>query len=392
MTKLSFLSFLVLIISSCAQQPRFPDYLGQKNPDSIPTIFAPGLISVKERLEHGISFAPDLKEMFFGIIHNDKYNGELFYSKRIANKWSEPKIFEPLVNKSVYLPYLSPDGKKLLYAQSRSDSDDQITDIWMLEKVNYKWTSSKLLPQAINSNARESNASMTLNGTIYFSSNRNCIGINDCYTADLFFSKRINNEYQNAEVISAFQSTNDEESVFISPKEDYIIFCRFSTDGNGTDLLISYKDIKDQWTVPELMDASINSKDWERRPFVTFDNEFLFFTRLQIDSNELIESDIYWVNTAKVFKPYIYNSLSDKTVLPGKKFKISIAKDYFRDINDQDLIYTIKADQYEWLNVDQEQMILSGNAPNDGACEIIVTATDKSNNKTVDSFVIMVKK
>ena len=115
-------------------------------------------------------------------------------------------------------------------------------------------------------------------GKIYFSSNRNCEGKENCNTADLFYSKLVDNEYQSVNVISEFISSNDEESVFISPKQDYIMFCRYTDNETWMDLYISYRDINNNWIEPQMVDSTINSKDWDRRPFVSIDNKFLFFT------------------------------------------------------------------------------------------------------------------
>ncbi len=236
-----FLPFIIVLgLISCKSTTSSNDYMGQTYPDSIPMIFAPDIVSIQGRLEHGLSFSPDMRELSFGVLNKDDFSGKIFYSKKVDNNWTEPMIFEPLKNECVYLPYFTPNGKSLLYAQSKPDTDNGYTDIWIIEKTNHIWSSPKILQSPLSSTSREANASMTNDGTIYFSSNRNCEGKEDCHTADLFYSKLVNNEYQSADVISEFISPNDEESVFISPKEDYIVFCRYTDNGTWMDLYISY--------------------------------------------------------------------------------------------------------------------------------------------------------
>lgn len=382
---------LILLLVSCKSSIESTNYLGQTHPNSIPVIFAPGIVSMKGRLEHGISFTPDTRELAFGVLNKDDFSGKVFYSKRINEKWTEPMVFEPLKNECVYLPYFSPNGKSLLYAQSKSGTDNVYTDIWMIEKISDDWVSPKKI-QALSSTSREANACMTYDGTIYFSSNRNCDGKENCHTADLFYSKLMDNEYQSVDVISEFISSNDEESVFISPKEDYIIFCRYTDNETGVDLYISYRDSNNNWIESQIIDSTINSKDWERRPFVTIDNKFLFFTRLQIGEKGLTESDIFWVNTSKLFKPFVYNSLSDITVQVGEEFEISIPQNYFKDIDDKRLTYSVSNNQFDWLNFDSEQMKLSGLPSMEGDFELTFTAIDKSSNMTDDKIIITVKK
>ena len=361
-------------------------------PDSIPVIFAPDLVSINGRLEHGLSFSPDMTELAFGILNKDDFSGKIYYSKKVDNNWTDPVIFEPLKKECVYLPYFSPNGKSLLYAQSKSDTDNGYTDIWMIEKINNDWGSPKILQTPISSTSREANACMTNNGTIYFSSNRNCEGKEDCHTADLFYSKLMDNEYQSVEVISEFISSNDEESVFISPMEEYIIFCRYTDNKTWMDLYISYRDINNKWIEPQIIDSTINSKDWDRRPFVSIDNKFLFFTRLQIGEKGLTESDIYWVKTSKLFKPFVFNPLSDTTIQVGENFEITIPADFYKDIDDNQLDLRINQNEFDWLEFDSENLKLTGMPTVAGVFELTFTAIDKFSNMTNDKIKITVIK
>ncbi|MEN5196981.1 hypothetical protein [Sphingobacterium faecium] len=392
MTKIIQPFILILLLISCKSYTESTDYFGQTYPDAIPVIFAPDIVSKKGRLEHGISFTPDMRESAFGILNKDDLSGEIFYSKKINDQWTKPKVFEPLKNKCVYLPYFSPNGKSLLYAQSKPDTDHVYTDIWKLEKLNNEWVCPKIIHSPISSVSREASACMTYDGTIYFSSNRNCENNVNCHTADLFYSNLSDNKYQKVDIIPEFGSSNDKESVFISPKEEYIIFCGYTDDETGVDLYISYRDINNNWIEPQIIDSTINSKYWDRRPFVSIDNRFLFFTRLQIGEKGIAESDIFWVNTTKLFKPFVYHLVPDTTVHAGKKFEISIPKDYFKDIDNPQLTYRVNQNQFDWLDFDNEQMILSGLPPVEGDFEVVFTAIDKNSNMTNDKIIITVLK
>ncbi|APU96277.1 PD40 domain-containing protein [Sphingobacterium siyangense] len=392
MTKIIIPLILIFLLIGCKSITDSVDYFGQTYPDSIPIVFAPGTISVKGRLEHGISFTPNGGELAFGILDKEDFSGAIFHAKKINKKWTKPVAFEPLRNKCVYLPYFSPNGTSLLFSQSNAGKDNASTDIWILEKVKGEWGIPNMIQAPINSASREANACMTYDGTIYFSSNRNCEGKENCHNADLFYSKLVGNAHPSADIIPEFASPNDEESVFISPKEDYIIFCRYTNDESKVDLYISYRDIHNNWIVPQIVHSTINSKDWDRRPFVTIDNKFLFFTRLQIGESGVTESDIYWVNTSKLFKPFVYNSLSDTTVQIGKKFEISVPKNYFKDIDDERLVYSINQDQFNWLHFDREQMKLSGLPTVEGDFELTFSARDRYSNMADDKINITVKK
>lgn len=391
MRKLFCPLILVFWFMGCKSTSELTNYMGQAYPDAIPVVFAPDVISVKGRFEHGISFSPDSQEFAFGVLNEDGSIGEIWHSKKINAKWTEPEIFQPLKGKSVFLPYFTPDDKSLLFAQSIPGTNDGSSDIWIIEKINDSWGSPKKMQAPIRSKSREANASMTNEGTIYFSSNRNCEGKENCFTADLFYSLG-DNTYQNVEAISALNSLNDEESVFISPKEDYILFCRFTDNITGVDLYISYRDSNKNWLAPILLDAAINTNNWERRPFVTNDNKFLFFTQLQIGATGLTESDIFWVNTSKIFKPFVYQPLSDVTAQVGEKFEINIPLDYFKDIDNELLKVSLDKNELDWLEFDAKKRKLSGVPRLAGEYKVTFSAVDTFLNRTRDTVILRVKK
>ncbi|MCG8697949.1 MAG: hypothetical protein MI922_07840 [Bacteroidales bacterium] len=156
------------------------------------------------------------------------------------------------------------------------------------------------------------------------------------------------------------------------------------------DLYISYRDVHNNWLKPQILDSTINSQDWDRRPFVTIDNKFLFFTRLQIGNKGLTESDIYWVNTSKVFKPFVYNRVPNIELQVGEKFELIIPTDYFKDVDDQELEVSINQNEFDWLAFDNKKMKLSGVPTKEGNFELIFTAMDRFSNKTQDKVKIKV--
>lgn len=388
----NILSFLIITVTvACSKNEVSTDYFGQPEPQSTPVIFGEGTISQKGRFEHGISFAPDNSELLLGILRADE-SGYILHSEKATNSWTSLQTFKPLENQTVFLPYFSPDGNSLLYAQSKDALDtNYVTDIWSLEKVNGTWSNPSKMQSPLSSDSREANASMTSDGTIYFSSNRNCEGKENCFTADLFSSKRVNHQYQTATEIAALNTASDEESVFISPEEEYLLFCRYTDNETSADLYISYRDYNNNWAAPQLLDPGINSADWDRRPFVSADNKFLFFTRLQSGEQGLIESDIYWVNTSKVFKPFVFNKPADIEAVVGEKFEVSIPEDYFKDINDAQLTVSSNAAAFDWLSFDSKTMKLSGLPTQAGEFELIFTAVDGFSNSTENILKLIVQ-
>ena len=80
------LLFSILAFSSNSYgQDEFPvlegPYFGQKPPGLIPELFAPGIISISGRHEMGVSFSPDLDEMYFAVQKKTGVPADIHFSK-----------------------------------------------------------------------------------------------------------------------------------------------------------------------------------------------------------------------------------------------------------------------------------------------------------------------
>ncbi|MCG8583027.1 MAG: hypothetical protein MI866_24125 [Bacteroidales bacterium] len=377
---------IILGLIACKTETKTVDSFGQTEPGNTPEKFAEGIISVKGRFEHGISFTPDSKELAFGILNKGDFSGTIYHSEISTGKWTSPELFEPLKNKSAYLPYFTPNGKAILYAQSRPDTNNGFTDIWILERINDSWAHPQKVDTPISSMSRESTACMSLNGTIYFSSNRDGNGL-----ADLYCSSIDNGQYRNVKRLNSISSVRDEESIFIAPDESYIIFSRYATNEKGPDLFISYKNNTGNWTQAASLDTAINTADWERRPFVSTDNRFLFFTKQIFDDKGYAESDIYWVSTQKIFKPFVFQPISPKIIKLGQEFKLSLPENYFKDIDNKTLEISLNNEKHHWAKFDKMKMTLTLNPKELGEFALTFKAIDKYANETENTIKIVVE-
>lgn len=295
------LALLITITFGCVEEQRTMDYFGQNPPLDSPQKFASDVVSVKNRLDYGISFSPDGQELAYGILDVRDESGQIYYSKKVNNKWLKPEIASFLGNHSMFLPFFTPDGKSLLYTQTQQDSATYITDIWMVNKSTDGWGKPSKLPDPISSDTREGSVCMTLDKTLYFSSGRNCSGIVNC-PAKIFYSKLLNGKYLTAKNTVQLNIQGDNESIYVSADESFAILSNVTRDETNSDLFISYCNANNEWIQPQKLDSTINTKDWELRPFVSPDKKYLFFTRMHFGKLGVIESDIYWVSTKNILK------------------------------------------------------------------------------------------
>ena len=124
---------------------------------------------------------------------------------------------------------------------------------------------------------------------MYFSSNVNILEEKDRSDYDIYYSKFMDGEFQQAVSLGDSINTPDYEAdVFVDPEETYIIFCATRPDGLGRgDLYISFKNTDGTWTKSVNMGEPINTENHELCPFVTLDGKYLLYTS---------DQDIYWVD------------------------------------------------------------------------------------------------
>lgn len=171
----------------------------------------------------------------------------------------------------------------------------------MVNKQDNGWDKPVRLPEPISSATREGSVCITLNKTLYFSSGRDCIGAAYCPAA-IYSSKLNDGKYLKAEKESQLNIEGDNESIFVSANESFAILSNVTSNRANSDLYISYRDTSKGWSAPSRLDSTINTDDWELRPFVSADNKYLFFTRITFGKDGFTESDIYWVSTERILR------------------------------------------------------------------------------------------
>ena len=301
-TLMRFMTLLTLLLllfprSSKPQTSRQETnrYLNQVPPGDTPKVFAPEVISLKNRYEFGSVFSKDGKEFYYGI--EGKQRPHIEFIRYKDNKWSEP---EKLLISDKYGyndPFLSPDEKKLFFISDQAidgKGDKKDIDIWYIKREKSGWSQPINAGKEINSVNNEYYISFTKEGKMYYSSNKQAGDVKS-NKYDIYYSAFSKTAFQpSIKLNGAINTEHYEADVFVSPNEDYMIYCAERPDGYGRgDLFISFKDEKGQWKEAKNMSNVINTPGYEFCPFVTADGRYLFFSR---------DGDIYWVDAKVIDK------------------------------------------------------------------------------------------
>lgn len=137
------------------------------------------------------TISPDGRYLFFTLCNSDQGYGscDLYWSKRIGNRWSRPRNFGAPVNTSHWesQPTIAPDGKTIYFASNRGGGFGNI-DIWKTEMVSEGvFTEPVNIGDIINTKNDDTAPFIHPDGTtIYFASNGHPgMGGRDIYYASL---------------------------------------------------------------------------------------------------------------------------------------------------------------------------------------------------------------
>jgi Tol biopolymer transport system component len=261
-----------------------------------PRLFGEGIISTVDD-EIGGTFSADGREFYFSRIVPYTTLPRLAImcvSTYRDGKWGTPEVL-PFSGK--YLdnpPRLDPNGQRLLFASSRPlpDGTRGHIRIWEVARNGSGWGEPQPLPPPVN--APESfwngDASISSDGTLYFSSDRGGPG-----TLHIYRSRFVDGKYSAPEKLGPeINSDFYDFQPFISPDGKVLIFASTGegsqpfrhrpgeVSGGGklyprADLYISVNR-EGKWTPARHLEHGINSFAEEEFPFLTPDGKYFFFS------------------------------------------------------------------------------------------------------------------
>jgi len=331
---------LALTVISCSRTTNqtipesiFPDlsgpYLGQSLPDSIPELFAPGVVSTG-MFTRDVAITPDGKEIYFCVAIGNYTYSTILYTREVEGKWLAPEIVPFSGGPGVmdFEPALSVDGSRLFFLSNRPDGDESPgdQDIWYVDRTEDGWGTPQNLGAPVNTDGGEFYPSLTRDGTLYFTRNEKGSQLNQ-----IFRSRWENGSFQEPELLPEQVNCGiNRFNAFVSPDESYMIVpaAGMEESFDGVDYYIVFRDMNDHWSEPFNMGKHVNfdnARGWS--PYVSPDGKYFFFmaTRTneidQVDWNYknlkvLNESpgngnaDVYWVD-AEFIRRLKENALVD---------------------------------------------------------------------------------
>jgi len=291
----SIVLIIVVFLSACVTKKQVSDnidsspdgyrdivspYFGQEPPGLIPEVFAPDIVSLKERVQGSVSFSPELDEMYFSAKRkSENWTGTVYYSRLENKEWTDPRKADFTKGKSTAeeSPFVSPNGERIYFL-------DDSYKIWYVNRLEDSWGDAIKVNLPINDDAVIFSPNEAKNGDLYYF---------DLSKLKLYYAPNKNGTFPVAQEVDVEFGVHN----FISPTQDFLLVDDRDHHEDETrkdnDLYVYFKKNDGTWTKPINLGSAVNTNFSETSPRITPDGKYLFFSRYVEDA----AADIYWVST-----------------------------------------------------------------------------------------------
>ena len=264
-------------------------YFGQTPPGLIPEVFALGIVSINGRNEAGISFSPDLDEVYFSASKKDEETA-IYFSKLKGNKWTPVKRanFTHGVKREELYPFVSLIDKRIYFTAFDSIFSDE--KIWYVNRLEDSWSDAIQLDSPLNDDLVFFPNQSKNGGLYYFNLSK----------MKTYYAPNKNGEFPEVREVELEFGHH----AFISPSDDYLLVTAQNNEDESrkdNDIYVYFKKQDGRWTQPINLGSTINSNFDEKGPSITPDGKYLFFGRSERDIEPGL-SNLYWVSTEVINK------------------------------------------------------------------------------------------
>ncbi|HSZ24396.1 MAG TPA: OmpA family protein [Cytophagaceae bacterium] len=216
----------------------------------------------------------DQQTMIYYVIRTGERNakGDIMISKKENGVWTFPVSISENINTPADegAPSMSADGRSLVFAACNRPDAIGGCDIYISYKEGDNWSEPINMGREINSNAWDSEPSISADGrTLYFSSERN----GGQGKMDIWYSKLIENgSWTKAQNMGpGINTKGDEVAPFIHANGNTLYFSSNNLPGMGGYDIFYVKKEGSGWTEPKNIGYPINTPDNEGTVYITVD-------------------------------------------------------------------------------------------------------------------------
>lgn len=271
------LIFLSVLLAGAKSLSSPVDASAVEETQIVPEMIGEGVISTPDD-EFGGTPAPDGKTLYFDKTVPAHYLYVLCESHLVDGKWGKPEVLPFSGEYRDSDPVLSPDGETMFFASDRPATpngvDEHRFQIWQVKKTAHGWSKPELVSGAINTQGSQVFASVTNDGTMYFTSSRKT------GSYDIFRARLVDGVYKEAEDLGSAINGPGIASLeaWIAPDESYLLIGSFGRENGygNSDLFVSFQE-KGIWGKPINLGPIVNTPAREYSPRVSVDGRWLYY-------------------------------------------------------------------------------------------------------------------
>jgi hypothetical protein len=244
-------------------------------------LFAPGVVATPED-ENRLTFSPDGKTAYFHRFIEADVRLAIFTSKKQGHTWSTPTELPFTTRYNDNDPFVTLDGKRLYFSSDRpvdGSGEGEATpdwEIWYADRVGNGWGTPVHMGPEVNTPANELYPSTTLDGTLYYASDREG-GVGGW---DLYKNRRRGSGFGPAENLGEGINTPAwEYNPTPSPLGHVIFFgTQFREDTLGSDIYTSIR-VGGEWLPGWSLGPCVNTEANEYHPSLNLSRGSLGYIR-----------------------------------------------------------------------------------------------------------------
>ena len=125
-------------------------YLGQKPPGMTPEIFAHSVVSTDSIIEMGCTFSPDGRAFYFARSQTSDIgsNWAIWVVEEQGGVWNQPEVVPFSGVYRDFAPFITPDGKYMLFYRMSSDGAETRKGTWIVERRGDAWSEPRFFVYA----------------------------------------------------------------------------------------------------------------------------------------------------------------------------------------------------------------------------------------------------
>ncbi|MEE9443595.1 MAG: hypothetical protein V3V99_13100 [candidate division Zixibacteria bacterium] len=282
-------------IYGCSMQEKVPElrgpYLGQTPPDTIPEVFAPGIVSHGFH-ELGAAFSSDSDELFYIMTDKNYSHYAIVTIKEKNGVWGSPEILPWSGEYKDISVAFSHDGKGMYFTSNRPAPNDttlKLHNIWYVKKTNEGWSEPIIMDAPLNTSGIEGIGSIAPNGNMYIQAD-----YDQARQFDIYLSRFENGQYLPPENLTEINSRGVEGHPAIAPDESFILFySNRLTSSYNNDIFVSFKNDDESWSSPIILGNEVNSSASEFDPCLSPDGKYIFFSSYRPVNSESFKNKNY---------------------------------------------------------------------------------------------------